>query len=324
MLIKTDSPSQINVYNPLGFPPKITKKLPAPRLGSLDGKTIYLVDCRFDDLIELLKQIEDWFRRRMPGVKTKLVSLGSYYGNDDAKLWDEIKANGDAAIFGVGHCSNCAPAVTTHAITVDTKYGVPTVAIHTDIFDRVVRSTARVQGLPQSPAVFVPQPVMGQSAEILRSYVEGGDPINKQSVMRLVIESLTEDLVDPAAVAERSVPRFLRPDTEDNLHKTFIENHWTDMLPIVLPTEERVAAMLGGTSHSPDKLVGKIQMTANRGQWELTVEKVAVNAVMAGARPEYLPVILALAASNLSARHYPQVRRLQWLSLTVQFATKLE
>ncbi len=39
-----------------------------------------------------------------------------------------------------------------------------------------------------------------------------------------------------------------------------------------------------------------MQATANRGQWELTVEKVAVNAVMAGARPEYFPVILALAA----------------------------
>ena len=45
-----------------------------------------------------------------------------------------------------------------------------------------------------------------------------------------------------------------------------------------------------------------MQPTHNRGSWEYTVEKVAVNAVMAGAKPEYFPVILALAASEVSAR----------------------
>ena len=61
----------------------------------------------------------------------------------------------------------------------------------------------------------------------------------------------------------------------------------------MLPTEERVAAMLKGTSHPPDKVVGRLRPTAFREFWEFTVEKVAVNAVMAGAKPEYLPVILA-------------------------------
>jgi hypothetical protein len=70
----------------------------------------------------------------------------------------------------------------------------------------------------------------------------------------------------------------------------------------VLPTEERVAEMLAHTSHGPDEVVGRMQATANRGQWELTVEKVAVNAVMAGARPEYLPVILAMSVSGITAR----------------------
>ena len=51
--------------------------------------------------------------------------------------------------------------------------------------------------------------------------------------------------------------------------------------------------MLKGTSHPPEKVVGRMRPTAYREFWELTVEKVAVNAVMAGAKPEYLPVILA-------------------------------
>ena len=89
---------------------------------------------------------------------------------------------------------------------------------------------------------------------------------------------------------------WLRPTREENLEKLFVENRWTDFLPIVLPTEERVAAMLKATSQPPDKVVGRMRAGNFRESWEYTVEKVAVNAVMAGARPEYFPVILALAA----------------------------
>ena len=144
---KTGSQNKIRLLNPVGYPPKVTKK-PAPRrLDTLDGKTIYLVDCRFDDSIELLKQVAGLVRRTHAGVTTKIVSLSAYYGHDDPTTWEEIKANGDAAIVGVGHCSTCAPAVATHAITLDTKYGVPTVAIHTDKFDKVVKSVATMGGL---------------------------------------------------------------------------------------------------------------------------------------------------------------------------------
>ena len=106
----------------------------------------------------------------------------------------------------------------------------------------------------------------------------------------------------PGPSYDRSTPRLLDADTEDNLHGLFKENRWTDFPPIVLPTEERVAAMLSGTSHAPDEVVGRLRPTAYREFWEFTVEKVAVNAVMAGARPAYLPVILAMAASGVSAR----------------------
>ena len=63
---------KITVLNPVGYPPKVNKKAAAPRPESLDGKTIYLVDCRFDDSIELLKQVQAWFAEHMPSVKTKI------------------------------------------------------------------------------------------------------------------------------------------------------------------------------------------------------------------------------------------------------------
>src|SRR5262249_46670308 len=128
---------KISVFNPVGYPPKVNKKVLAPRPETLDGKTVYLVDCRFDDSVELLKQVQIWLAEHMPAVKTRIISLSATYQHDDPKTWEEIKAKGDAAIIGVGHCSTCAPGVATHAITLETRYGVPTVALHTDKFDRV-------------------------------------------------------------------------------------------------------------------------------------------------------------------------------------------
>jgi hypothetical protein len=69
-------------------------------------------------------------------------------------------------------------------------------------------------------------------------------------------------------------------------------------MPIEIPTEEKVAEMLTGTDHPPDEIVGRMSVTTHEERYEYTVEKVAVNAVMAGARPEHFPVILALAASQ--------------------------
>src|SRR5207248_6562561 len=101
---------------------------------------------------------------------------------------------------------------------------------------------------------------------------------------------------------DRSTPRLVPADTAENLEQLFLDNHWTDGLPIVLPTEARVAAMLAATTRKPDEVVGHMRPTHFREYWEYTVEKVAVNAVMAGCRPEYFPVVLALAATGASAR----------------------
>src|SRR5262245_23589193 len=182
--------------------------------------------------------------------------------------------------------------------------GVPTVAVHTDVFARLARSVARVNGMPTTRQAFVPQPVVGRSPAELRGYIEGADPVNGRAFMEEVLLGLTKPLDgDLTGVAfDRSTPRLLEPDTEDNLHRLFLESNWTDFLPIVLPTEDRVEAMLAGTSRRPDEVVGRLRPTAYRELWEYTVEKVAVNAVMAGGRPESCPVILAMAASGVTAR----------------------
>ena len=70
-----------------------------------------------------------------------------------------------------------------------------------------------------------------------------------------------------------------------------------DGLPIIPPTEERVARMLRGTSHSPDEVIRFGGGFAGPA-YKVTVEKVAINAVMAGCKPEYMPVVLAIAETR--------------------------
>jgi len=94
---------KIVVHNPMGYPPKVTGKSLAPRLDTLDGKTVYLVDCLFDDSDVFLKQMESWFADNMPSVKTVFKPINSVYTKDDPATWEEVKARGDAAIVGVGH-----------------------------------------------------------------------------------------------------------------------------------------------------------------------------------------------------------------------------
>jgi hypothetical protein len=190
-------------------------------------------------------------------------------------------------------------------MSIDLKYGVPTVCLHTSMFVTVTRSVVRANGAPRMRQVYLPHPVMGKTAEQIRDYVFGVSPISRKPVMQEVVEGLTRALDDEdrkGLTFERSTPRLCEPASEAELHQLFLDNNWTDKLPIVLPTVERVAEMLKHTRRKPDEVVGHHTATHFREVWECTVEQVAVNAVMAGARPEYFPVILALAATGASAR----------------------
>lgn len=74
----------------------------APRLQSLDGKTIYLVDTGFAGAREFLEELQVWFNKDMPSVKTVLVTKGGNPFSDSPDLWAELKKKADGVVFGVG------------------------------------------------------------------------------------------------------------------------------------------------------------------------------------------------------------------------------
>jgi len=184
-------------------------------------------------------------------------------------------------------------AVSRFARNVELKAKIPTVgASGVNVVKFKDYELQYSNGMPIRYVAF-PFPVAGQPKSVHKSYVEGKDLLSGKPMMQAIIDALTKPLTKeekltgiPAGAAPE--PRLLKADTEANLQRLFKEKEWTDFYPIILPTEERVAAMLKGTSHKPSELVSKM------GSRELTVEKAAVYAVMAGARPEFFPVILAV------------------------------
>jgi hypothetical protein len=158
------------------------------------------------------------------------------------------------------------------------------------------------------PFVYTPHPVVSMPPETLYDYLEGADPLTGERVVDEIIDALTKvngvaETGIESAVVETTAPRqtMLGPDTEDNFQRLFYERGWTDGLPVILPTEERVEHMLTATGRPRDEVVGEIFLIDTRETARYTVYDIAAIAVMAGARPEHFPVILAVAATKHSA-----------------------
>ena len=101
---------QLVVHDPRGYPPKVTAKRLAPRVETMEGKVIYLVDCLFDNSDVFMDEMQKWFAEHLPAVQTRIVQPTSKLREftpskswaDDPGLLAKIQADGDGAILGVG------------------------------------------------------------------------------------------------------------------------------------------------------------------------------------------------------------------------------
>ncbi len=92
---------KLTVLDPRGYAPEVIGKRLAPRLESLDGKRLYLVDCLFDNSQVFMDELEKWFARNMPGVKIAMTKPRESWV-DDPEMRSRVVKDGDAAILGVG------------------------------------------------------------------------------------------------------------------------------------------------------------------------------------------------------------------------------
>jgi hypothetical protein len=182
----------------------------------------------------------------------------------------------------------------------------PAVAVIMHDFEKQEKEVSLNLGMPGLRIQYFRGPIWGKTNEQIRTQVmEGNNPITGRPVVQELVEKLTK----PLTAEEKKTGEFQRDvgpktytATPDELQRLFLEKRYTDFLPVILPTEEKVAEMLKFTSHDPDEVLGRMNPGSGAGEtWTYTVKDAAVNAVMAGAEPEYFPIILALGSTGMTA-----------------------
>ncbi|HXX71468.1 MAG TPA: UGSC family (seleno)protein [Candidatus Acidoferrum sp.] len=181
---------------------------------------------------------------------------------------------------------------------------MPGVYLTTTEFLDDAKSAAKDRGMPGLRMVALPANTYYRA----RASKEELMPIATKAFPAIaddLIRPLTAGEAHPRQAEKQSEAAHIKvtgrdyPEAYQKVNDLFLDNHWSDGLPIVPPTVKLVNAMLAATTRSRQEVLGQ---TAPK-QGTATVEKVAVNAVMAGAKPEYLPVILAAMDGFLDS-HY--------------------
>ena len=163
------------------------------------------------------------------------------------------------------------------------KAGVPSSSLVCEGFIGQAGTTSVGLGLPNLPVALVPGHVGTQNDTELAENIRG---ITLDDVVR----NLTEAPAEVETVADPAPRDIVFSGDIDEINRLFVENEWSDGLPIVPPTQERVEAFLAFTDRDPDEVLAVLLPDSRAA----TVWSVAVNGVMAGCRPEYMPVLVAL------------------------------
>ena len=175
------------------------------------------------------------------------------------------------------------------ASTVAEKAGFPSVSIITDGFMGQAKVIAKGLGLPDLAIAVYPGVPMTDSKEALREKTEN-----------VLLKQIVEILAKPAEVKgleaiEPNMKEIVFKGTLAEVNEYFYDKSWTDGLPIIPPSIEKVEEFLRFTDRSPDEIIG-IAPPENR---EATIWNIAVNGLMAGCRPEYMPVLIAIVEALL-------------------------
>ncbi len=181
---------------------------------------------------------------------------------------------------------------------------MPGVYFTTTEFMQDAKSAARDRGMPGIRIIALPADKYYRA----RASQQELQPIASGYFDQMVgdlVRPLTSEEANPSQAGEKQESADLTvtgkdyADAYEKVNELFLANHWADGLPIVPPTPELVKAMLAGTTRRPDEVLGPVHPKNGIA----TVQKIAINAVMAGAKPEYFPVILA-AMDGFTDKHY--------------------
>ena len=163
------------------------------------------------------------------------------------------------------------------------RLGIPTASIIGSGFVKQAELVAKGLGLPLAFGVYPGTPMVDSEEELKRKVEE--------SLAPGILRGLTVGAESrPAGPAEPAAGAVVMRGTLDEIEEYFYRQLWTDGLPIIPPTRERVEAFLRFTDRAPNEVIRVLPQESR----EATILSIAVNGVMAGCRPEYMPVLVAI------------------------------
>jgi len=274
----------LEVCNPRAVRDAKIQGLTAPRLPTLEGKRIAIIGA-LPESIAFNRALEKVLQKRYP-TATVIYRQTSM----DIEKNIEYLRDFDAFIEGV-RLSGGWP---TEPPVEYEKAGIPGVHLSIETMYPNGKYSMWAHGLPTLRIVPIPALI----------WINAGnrpDPEAYMHIAEYMADDIVRALTEPLTEEEKNPPPceydfgnlfFEGKDYDEAYRKCqayFVEHNLTDGLPIVPPTPEAVEAMLAGTSRDRNEVIHGVMQP---GHGIVTIEKIAINAVMAGARPEYLPVII--------------------------------
>ncbi len=275
---------KFTVLNPQGIRQPRSRIPLSPRLKDLKGKTVYFV-CQ--DKPVQTKELAKRLGKYLKDTSVVFRMKKGWVDDPDMELRNEIKQKADAMIYGTAMGGGSGKYAVNWISEVE-KFGIPSVYIVGDPLKQDVEASSGMFGMPSMRYVLTPLVPEERVNEDI-----------SDAQFNKVIEGIIQALTKPLSKEEKKagkmftekIPRIAMSGTLDEVQDYFYQHGWTDGLPIIPPTEEKVKEMLRGTSQPPDKVVTSVM---HPEELTVTVEKTAVVGVMAGCRPEYMPALLAI------------------------------
>lgn len=206
----------------------------------------------------------------------------------------------DIVVAAYGDMGSCALFLSYNLAYIE-KQGVPVVMLaDKDFYNTSYRganarlvSALRIVTTPMHDLSFVPE----LDDEIIRTIIRPAVTGSMDELIHAMTDPLTQEESMPKK-KDNSAAQMVFSGSYEEINRLFYQNGWTDGAPIVPPTEDAVEEMMKGTDLPPEYLVGRLPPMLG----EATVKKIAINGVMAGCLPIYMPILIALVRAMLDPR----------------------
>ena len=274
----------------------------APRLESLDGKTIALVGGSFMASVthvELRKIILENYPTATVYVLNEIGSAGLFPGPRGRKPQVErfqqrlLEYGVDAVVSGNGGCGICTPKETGSCIAAE-YIGIPSVMIAAPGFDTQAKTTAYNNGVPALRVALYPGAFASHTEQQLK---ENTRNVLWPQILEALTTPITQEEIEANQQLEPADPQMaVFSGTIDEVNEFYNGMMWSDGLPIVPPTFERVYEFMNYTDYRWNRTIAVLSPSYRQS----LVWHVAVNGVMAGCKPEYMPILIALTKAMTS------------------------